>query len=346
MIRAFLPRASAVRVIVAGASPSTHDMAVQASRRPVRGRDRRRDDAGAVPVRSDVARQRRGHDRRRSVSIRPAARRSRSLPDRRGPPPATESGAGRAPGGDRPRRRDTLCRVGAQRPPRQRRRRLERVGRARASDATTAAARRVGTVRAGRRRRRALQVRTRAGRGRAAIPQGRSVRRGRRTSTGDRVGRLRRKRVRLAGRRVDRATGLAPRGARSADGDLRGAPRVVGAERRRRVPVVPGARDTPRRARPTHRLHARRTAAGAGVPLRRLLGLPGHRVLRADEPLRHARRLPRLRRRAPPRRHRRDPRLGPRTLPQGRARSRTVRRHRALRARRPATGRAQWTGAR
>ena len=35
------------------------------------------------------------------------------------------------------------------------------------------------------------------------------------------------------------------------------------------------------------RLHPRGAAAGGGAPLRRLLGLPGQRLLRADRPLRH-----------------------------------------------------------
>ena len=63
-------------------------------------------------------------------------------------------------------------------------------------------------------------------------------------------------------------------------------------------------------ARP--RLHARRADAGDGASVRRLVGLPGDRLLRADVALRHARRLPRVRRRAAPARHRRDPRLGAR----------------------------------
>ena len=44
---------------------------------------------------------------------------------------------------------------------------------------------------------------------------------------------------------------------------------------------------------PRPRLHARRAAAGHGAPVRRLVGLPGDGVLRADVALRHARRLPR-----------------------------------------------------
>ena len=91
-------------------------------------------------------------------------------------------------------------------------------------------------------------------------------------------------------------------------------------------------------------LHAHRAAAGHGAPVRRIVGLPGHRLLRADQPLRLARRLQAFRRRVPPGRHRRDPRLGAGALPEGRARPRALRRHGALRARRPAPGRAPGLG--
>ena len=67
-------------------------------------------------------------------------------------------------------------------------------------------------------------------------------------------------------------------------------------------------------------------------------------LLRADQPLRLAGRLQGVRRRLPPRRHRRDPRLGARPFSQGRARAGAVRRHRALRARRSAPGRAPRLG--
>ena len=79
-------------------------------------------------------------------------------------------------------------------------------------------------------------------------------------------------------------------------------------------------------------------------PFSRLVGLPGHRLLRADLPLRHARRLPRPRRPPPPARHRRDPRLGAGALPARRLRARPLRRHAPLRARRPAPRRAPRLG--
>ena len=57
-----------------------------------------------------------------------------------------------------------------------------------------------------------------------------------------------------------------------------------GATRSRRQPLaeLPRARRRARRLRRRHGLHPRRAAAGDGAPVRRLLGLPGDRLLRAD----------------------------------------------------------------
>ena len=96
------------------------------------------------------------------------------------------------------------------------------------------------------------------------------------------------------------------------------------------------------RARPG--LHARRAAAGDGASVHRLVGLSGDRVLRADQPLRHAGRLQVPRRCVSSRRHRRDARLGAGPFPEGPARPGALRRHRALRARRSAAGRAPGLG--
>ena len=100
------------------------------------------------------------------------------------------------------------------------------------------------------------------------------------------------------------------------------------------------ARRLPRR----DRLHPRRAAAGRRAPVRRVVGLPGHVVLRADRALRHPRRLPVVRRPPAPARLRRDRRLGARALPARRVGAREVRRHPALRARRPAPRRAARLG--
>ena len=75
--------------------------------------------------------------------------------------------------------------------------------------------------------------------------------------------------------------------------------------------MADAARRLPRR----DRLHPRRAAAGGRAPVRRVVGLPGHLVLRADRAVRHARRLPVLRRPPAPGRLRRDRRLGARALP-------------------------------
>ncbi len=67
------------------------------------------------------------------------------------------------------------------------------------------------------------------------------------------------------------------------------------------------------------RLHPRGASAGRRAPVRRLLGLPGHRATtRRPSRFGVARRLPLPGRPAAPGRHRRDRRLGARALPEGR----------------------------
>ena len=98
------------------------------------------------------------------------------------------------------------------------------------------------------------------------------------------------------------------------------------------------------RLRQGHGLHAHRADAGDGAPVHGLLGLPGDGLLRADAALRLARRPARVRRPPAPERHRRDPRLGPGALPARRLRAGPLRRHGAVRARRPAPRRAPGLG--
>ena len=74
------------------------------------------------------------------------------------------------------------------------------------------------------------------------------------------------------------------------------------------------------------------------------MGLPGLVLLRADVALRLPRRVPAAGRPHAPGRHRRHRRLGARPLPQGRVGAGPVRRHRALRAPRPAPRRAARLG--
>ena len=120
-----------------------------------------------------------------------------------------------------------------------------------------------------------------------------------------------------------------------------------GATRRRRP------RRSPTASSPTswpttstrHGLHPRRAAAGDGAPVRRLVGLPGDRLLRADAALRLARRL---QARSSTALHQAG--IGvildwvPGALPARRLGARPLRRHRALRARRPAPRRAPRLG--
>ena len=166
--------------------------------------------------------------------------------------------------------------------------------------------RRVGAVRPGRRPGHEVQVRRRS----APTAQWREkadpMAFQAEVPPGDLVGGLR-VRLRLGRRRLDgRARGR--RRARQADVGLRGAPRLL-AKRAGRY------RRAGRRARRLRRgpgVHPRRAAAGDGAPVRRLVGLPGDVVLRADLAVRRPRRLAAPRRPAAPGRHRRDPRLGAR----------------------------------
>ena len=123
-------------------------------------------------------------------------------------------------------------------------------------------------------------------------------------------------------------------------------------QRSTRCTSAPGGRACPTANSPSElidvrhqdRLHPRGVPAGGRAPVRRLLGLPGHVLLRPDRPVRQPGRLPLPRRPAAPGRHRRDPRLGARALPQGRLGAGPLRRHPALRARRPAARRAARLG--
>ena len=89
------------------------------------------------------------------------------------------------------------------------------------------------------------------------------------------------------------------------------------------------------RARGVARVHPRRVPAGHGTPVLRLVGLPGHRLLRPDRPLRHPPGADGAHRPAAPGRHRGGARLGPVALRHRRVRPRALRRHPPLRARRP-----------
>ena len=77
-----------------------------------------------------------------------------------------------------------------------------------------------------------------------------------------------------------------------ADVGLRDAPRLVEEALGRRRLLLPAARRRPGALPRRPRLHPRRVPAGHGAPVRRLVGLPGHVVLRADRAVRRPRRLP------------------------------------------------------
>ena len=111
--------------------------------------------------------------------------------------------------------------------------------------------------------------------------------------------------------------------------DLRGASRLLAPR-----PRLHRARARAGRLRGRPRLHPRGAHAGDGASLRRVVGLPGHRVLRAHAALRQPGRAAGDDRRPARPRHRRAARLGPRALPGRPVGTRPLRRHRAVRARR------------
>ncbi len=121
---------------------------------------------------------------------------------------------------------------------------------------------------------------------------------------------------------------------------VRSASRLLDAQPGRGQPLVQLSRTRapPRRLRQRTRLHSRRVHAHHGAPLLRLLGLSGHRILRAQQPLRHAAGLHVPGGLPAPAWHRRHSRLGAFALPQRPARPRLLRRHAPLRARRSAQG--------
>src|SRR5664280_1873800 len=245
------------------------------------------------------------------------------------------------PGGDR-----RLVRgVGAERPVRPGGRRLQRLGRPAAPDAGPRRLRRVGAVSPGRHAGCAVQVRGSqpAGAPRAAQRPVRLRHRGatRDGQCGDR------KQLPVAGRGLARRPG-SHRPAHCAPQHLRMPPRLLAAQAGRRRDLAPA--DLPGTRRGTagvpggDELHPRAAAAGRRTSLRRLLGLPGHRLLRADRPPRHPGRPSLSHRPAAPGRDRRPGGLGDRPLPQGRLGAGPLRRHRPLRTRRPPPGRAPRLG--
>ena len=304
------------------------------SGRPVRGQARRRRAAAPLPARGAV---RGGRDarRRRPVRVPAHARRARPPPGRGGPARADLRAPRRARARGRRRRRHRVRRLGAVGALGERGRRLQPLGRPPPPDALARPVRHLGAVRSRARRGRPLQVRASHAGGRDQA-QDRPARVRDRGSAEERLDRL----------PLRRTTGATTSGSSSAAAtDALAEPVSIyevhlGSWRRHvadnSAAELHRAGRRARRLRDGHGLHPRRAAARDGAPVQRLVGLPGHRLLRADRALRRARRLPRLRRPPPPARPRRDPRLGAGALPARRLGARALRRHGALRARGPA----------
>ena len=332
VVRTYRPDATAVRVVPEGGEAV--DLALAHPGGVFEGLVPGADAAARLPARGRLP----GREQllaRRPLPLPAGARRARPPSGRRGPARGAVRAARRPRARDRRRAGRRLRRLGAVGAVGQRRRRLQRLGRAAAPDALARLGGDLGAVRARARARLELQVRDpRAGRRPPA--QGRPVRAPHRGAAEERVGR-----VRAAPRVGRRGVARAARARRSLAQpglDLRGAPGLVAAQpaRRQPQPLLPRARRRAVRLRARPRLHPRRADAGDGAPLRRLLGLPGDRVLRADGAVRLARRLPRLRRPAAPARPRRRPRLGAGALPPRRVGARPLRRDGAVRAPGPA----------
>ena len=173
--------------------------------------------------------------------------------------------------------------------------------------------------------------------GRRVAGQGRPAGRAGRGAAGHGLG-GHRLAARVGRRRVDGgAEGPGPAG--RADERVRGAHRVLATGA-----VLPGTGRPADRVRDEARVHARGVPAGGRAPVRRLLGVPGHLVLRAVGPVRIAGRLPLPGGPAAPGRDRRARGLGARALPARRLGAGPVRRHAAVRGPRSAARRAPGLG--
>ena len=297
------------------------------------------------------------HGRRRSqetedpYSLRAAAGRARPASVQRRPP--LRPGACARRQRRRPSTASTGVRFAVWAPnaaPRRGGRRFQRLGRAPPSDAAAPSAPGVWELFVpARRRRRALQVRHRRRQAACACRRRPTRWRSRpscRPRTASVVARPRRP---LAATAPGWRSRAARHAARRADLDLRGASRLVAARAEtasasstwdeladRLIPYV---------AR--HGLHACRAAADHRASVRRLVGLPAARPVRADRAASARRRTSRA---SSTRCHAAGigvhPRLGAGAFPDRCARPRALRRHRALRARRPARGLPSATGTR
>ncbi len=342
VIRAFHPDATGVDLVAA----QRRDAGDGAARRGPVGRDRRRASHRARSATGSASRSPTATPGSVTIRIRfgPTVGEIDLHLVARGHPRAPVRRARRSSAHARGHQRRQLRGLGAERAQRPDRRRLRPLGRPPPADAVDGRLGRVGALRAGHRRRRALQVRgARAATARCAsrpIPSPSQCRSGPRPR-------------RASGIRSDvplDRCGLDGRSGRSRD-PYRSPMSVyevhLGSWMRNDDGSWLGYRQAAERARgalPRVRLHARRAAAGRRASVRRLVGLPGHRLLRAHRALRQPRRLRRHGRHAPQRRDRGDRGLGAGPLPERRLRAAQVRRHAALRARRSAARRAPGLG--
>ncbi|EKU25144.1 hypothetical protein XTG29_01905 [Xanthomonas translucens pv. graminis ART-Xtg29] len=303
-----------------------------------RGRVRRRtEDRDGLPTAHRVAGHRAGN--RRSLRVRPGAGRGLAAGHGRRRRRRAAHRAGRAPQPRRHGRRGTLCGVGAACAAGRAGRRFQWLGRPPPSVAPASPGRRLGTVRARAARRRALPVRDPRCRRHAAAAQGRSGRPPQHVRARHRLGGARCQRLRLARHGLAGAARSARR-RRAADEHLRSACRLLAPRRARPAAAVGCAGRAPDPVRARDGLHPSRTAADRRISVRRLLGLPAAGPVRADRAAWRRGRFRALRRCLPSGRDRGDPGLGRRAFPRRRAWPAALRRHRAVRARRPARRRA------
>ena len=268
----------------------------------VRGRDRRRRAAAALPARDRLRRRRQVHDRR-PVRVPADDRRARPVPDRRGPPrgalrQARALTCGRSNARPRSTRDGHRVRgLGAVGPRGQRRRRLQLMGRPPARDALARVDRRSGSCSSpaiGPGAHYKYEILTQD---HQILLKADPYALADRGSAEDRVGRVP---ARAHLERGATATGwrAGPRRRRRSERPVSiyevhlGSWRLNSLEGNRSLTYVELA-DELSRLRQGHGLHARRAAAGDGAPVQGLVGLPGHRLLRAHAVLRLARRLPR-----------------------------------------------------
>ena len=123
-----------------------------------------------------------------------------------------------------------------------------------------------------------------------------------------------------------------------ADVDLRGPSRFLATKGRQRLAQLSRARRNAAALCARPRLHAYRVAADQRASIRRFMGLPADRIVRADQPFRPAGRFRPFHRCLSSRRAWRAARLGAGAFPRRPAWARSLRRHGALRTFQPAAG--------